>query len=320
MARTDREDVKTLSIVTPCYNEVENLRELHARITAAMAQLSGYDYEIIVVDNASTDGSVELLRELCAADKHLKAIVNNRNFGHIRSPYHGMLQASGACIIYLASDLQDPPEMIPEFVRLWEEGNEVVLAQKTNTSEAFTFKMVRHAYYHLIGRLSDVELVKNATGFGLYDRRVIDAIRDIGDPYPYFRGLICELGYKRALVPFTQPQRKRGFTKNNFYTLYDNAMLGITSHSKIPLRLATLTGFVLGAISFVIAAAYLVYKLLYWKSFELGLAPVLIGIFFFGAVQLFFTGIIGEYLGAIHTHILNHPPVIERERINFPKK
>jgi glycosyltransferase involved in cell wall biosynthesis len=310
--------MRFISIVMGCYNEQENLPEVHERVTRVMAeQLPEYAYEIIVIDNASTDDSVGVLREICAADKRVKVIVNTRNFGHIRSPYHALLNASGSAAIIMASDLQDPPEMIPQFVRKWEEGFKIVLAQKTNSQESYLFWLVRRTYYRLVTRLSEVELVQNVTGFGLYDHEVLDTIRNIDDPYPYFRGLICELGYSRALIPFVQPARKRGFTKNNLYTLYDNAMLGITNHSKVPLRLATLAGFTLGFISFLIALAYLVYKLLFWSDFQLGTAPVVIGIFFFGAVQLFFIGILGEYIGSIHTQILRRPLVIEKERINF---
>lgn len=307
-----------ISIVMGCYNEEENLPEVYERVTRVMAErLPQHSYELIVIDNASTDRSVEVLRRICANDKRVKAIVNTRNFGHIRSPYHALLNASGEAAIIMASDLQDPPEMIPEFVRKWEEGYKIVLAQKTNSKESYLFWLVRKAYYNLVTRLSEVELIKNATGFGLYDRQVLDSIREIDDPYPYFRGLICELGYSRALIPFEQPARKRGFTKNNLYTLYDNAMLGITNHSKVPLRLATFLGFCLGGLSFLIAFAYLIYKLLFWSRFQLGTAPVIIGIFFFGAVQLFFIGILGEYIGSIHTQVLRRPRVIEKERINF---
>jgi polyisoprenyl-phosphate glycosyltransferase len=307
-----------ISIVMGCYNEEENLPEVYERVTRVMAEnLPQYSYELIIIDNASTDRSVDVLRKICAADKRVKVIVNTRNFGHIRSPYHALLSATGDAAIIMASDLQDPPEMIPDFVKKWKEGYRIVLAQKTNSKESYLFWLVRKTYYNLIGRLSEIELIKNATGFGLYDREVLDTIRDIDDPYPYFRGLICELGYSRTLIPFEQPARKRGFTKNNLYTLYDNAMLGITNHSKVPLRLATFSGFCLGGLSFLIALAYLVYKLLFWTEFQLGTAPIIIGIFFFASVQLFFIGILGEYIGSIHTQILRRPRVIEKERINF---
>lgn len=307
-----------ISVVSGCWNEEENIRELYERVVRVFNNdLPGYTFEFILIDNASTDNTVAVLKQIAREDRRVKIIVNNRNFGHIRSGYHALLQARGEAVIALASDLQDPPEMIPQFVQKWEEGYKIVLAQKTNTKESPLFWMIRNAYYNLISRLSEIELVKNATGSGLYDRAVIEDIRSIADPYPYLRGLICELGYKRALVPFTQPARKRGFTKNNFYTLYDMAMLGVTNHSKVPLRLATFSGFCLGAVSFVIGLFYLVYKLLFWNEFQLGTAPVVVGIFFFGAVQLFFIGILGEYIGSIYTQVLRRPPVIEKERINF---
>ena len=307
-----------ISVFTGCLNEEENVRELYDRVTGVFRErLPNYTYEFIFADNASTDGTVRILKEIAAADRRVKIIVNNRNFGHIRSGYHAMMQTSGEAVIAMASDLQDPPEMIPDFIDKWEQGYKIVLAQKTNSKESPLFFLIRKLYYNLIGRLSEIQLVKNATGFGLYDQRVIEDIKGINDPYPYFRGLICDLGYERALIPFTQPARKRGFTKNNFYTLYDMAMLGITNHSKVPLRLATFFGFCVAGISFLIALAYLIYKLIYWYEFQVGTAPLVIGLFFFGALQLFFIGILGEYIGSIHTQVLRRPPVIERERVNF---
>ena len=307
-----------VSVVSGCFNEEENVRELYDRVVRVFEQdLPGYSFELILIDNASTDNTVGILKEIARQDRRVKIIVNNRNFGHIRSGYHAYLQAQGEAVIAMASDLQDPPELITQFVRKWEEGFKVVLAQKTNSEESRLFRLVRNTYYDLVGRLSEIELVKNATGFGLYDRVVIEDIRQIADPYPYFRGLICELGYKRALVPFTQPARKRGFTKNNLYTLYDLGMLGITNHSKVPLRLATFCGFCFSGLSFVVAMLYLIYKLLFWRSFQLGIAPMVVGLFFFGAIQLLFIGIVGEYIGSIYTQVLRRPPVVEKERINF---
>jgi polyisoprenyl-phosphate glycosyltransferase len=307
-----------LSIVTGCFNEEDNVNELYERICRTFANdLPGYTFELIFIDNASSDKTVEVLKRIARTDKRVKIIVNNRNFGHIRSGYHAFLQARGDAVVAMASDLQDPPEMIPQFVRKWEEGYKIVLAQKTNSEESPLFYLVRKIYYNTINRLSEIELVKNATGFGIYDRRVVEDIRQINDPYPYLRGLICDLGYTRALIPFTQPARKRGFTKNSFYTLWDMAMLGITNHSKVPLRLATFGGLVVAGLSFLVAVGYLIYKLLYWNSFQVGLAPLVIGIFFIGAVQLVFIGLLGEYIGSIHTQILRRPPVIEKERINF---
>jgi glycosyltransferase involved in cell wall biosynthesis len=307
-----------LSVVSGCYNEEENVRELYDRVCRVFAnELPDYPFEFIVIDNASEDKTVEVLKDIASRDKRLKIIVNNRNFGHIRSGYHALLQARGDAIIAMASDLEDPPEMIPQFVRKWEEGFKIVLAQKTESEEFFLFSLVRKFYYYLVNRLSDTPLAKNVTGFGIYDRRVIDDIRKIDDPYPYFRGLICDLGYEQYLVPFKKPVRKRGFTKNNLYTLYDLAILGITNHSKVPLRLAVFAGCGVGIMSFLVAFAYLVYKLLFWSEFQVGAAPIVIGIFFLGAVQLFFIGIVGEYIGSIYTQVLKRPPVIEKERVNF---
>lgn len=310
--------MKLISVVTGSFNEEENVPELYERICRTFAeQLPGYAFEIIVIDNASNDGTVAVLKEIARRDPRVKIIVNNRNFGHIRSGYHAFLQARGDAVIIMASDLQDPPEMIAAFVRKWEDGYKIVLAQKTESHESPLFFIVRKTYYNIINRLSEIELVKNATGFGLYDRRVVEDIRGVNDPYPYFRGLICDLGYDRALIPFTQPARKRGFSKNNFYTLWDMAMLGLTNHSKVPLRLAIFAGCVVGGISFLVALAYLIYKLLFWSNFQVGTAPLVIGMFFIAAVQLVFIGLLGEYIGAIHTQVLRRPPVIERERINF---
>ena len=310
--------MKLISVVSGCYNEEDNIAELYERVCRVFAnELPQYAFELILIDNASKDSTVKVLKEIAARDKRLKVIVNNRNFGHVRSPYHAILQAKGDAIIAMASDLEDPPELLPEFVRKWEEGYKLVLAQKASSEESSVFYMVRRFYYYLVNRLSDVPLVKDVTGFGLYDRRVIDDIRRIGDPYPYLRGMICDLGYEHFLVPFRKPVRKRGFSKNNFYTLYDLAILGITNHSKVPLRLAVMAGVGMGLVSFLVGFAYLIYKLLFWNNFSVGTAPVVIGMFFLGAVQLFCVGMLGEYIGSIHTQVLKRPPVIEKERINF---
>lgn len=307
-----------VSVVTGCYNEEGNVRELYDRVCSVFANaLPEYAFEMIVIDNASEDGTVQILKDIAARDKRLKVIVNNRNFGCIRSGYHALLQASGDAVIAMASDLEDPPELIPHFVLKWEEGHKVVLAQKRTSDELFLFSLVRRLYYRVVNRLSDTPLVKDATGFGIYDREVIDNVRLVGDPCPYFRGLICELGYKPYLIPFDKPARKCGVTKHNFYSLYDLAMLGITNHSKVPLRLATFCGLCVGIVSFLVAFAYLAYKLVFWRSFAVGMAPVVVGIFFLGAVQLFFIGIVGEYIGSIYTQVLKRPTVIERQRINF---
>jgi glycosyltransferase involved in cell wall biosynthesis len=309
-------DKKLISIVTPCYNEVENIDELYQRIAAVMAALP-YDYEHICIDNCSTDGTVKKIKDIAARDKRVKLIVNARNFGHIKSPYYGILQSRGDACILIASDLQDPPEMIVEFIKKWEEGYKTVLAVKPESEESSIMFFLRKTYYRFITRISEVSLVQNATGAGLFDRAVVDILRNIHDSYPYFRGLLCEIGFPIALVPFKQPRRQRGITKNNFYTLYDMAMLGITNHSKIPLRLMAMSGFLLSFLSLLVALIFFVAKLVYWDSFQLGTAPILIGIFFFGAIQTFFIGVIGEYIGSIHTQVRNMPLVVELERVNF---
>ena len=308
---------KLISVVTSCFNEEDNVEELHRRIAAQFDGLPGYDFEHIYIDNASTDGTAKAIRRLAGADSRVKAIFNTRNFGHIRSPMHAVLQATGDAIICMASDLQDPPELIPAFVRQWEAGFKVVAGVKPRSKESPLMFALRRLYYTTIGRIADVELIPNFTGFGLFDREVIELVRRIDDPYPYFRGLIADLGFAHAEVPFEQPRRGHGITKNNFYTLYDIAMLGITGHSKIPIRLATMAGFTLSALSLIVAALYLAYKLFYWDQFPLGVAPVLIGFFFFASVQLFFIGILGEYIASIHTQVMKRPLVVERERINF---
>jgi glycosyltransferase involved in cell wall biosynthesis len=308
--------MKKISIVTPCFNEEENLEELYARIRSVMSD-GKYDYEHILIDNGSTDQSPEILRKLAQADKRVKVIINTRNFGHIRSPYHAILQASGDAVIGMASDLQDPPERIPDFIEKWEQGYKVVVGVKNKSRESGLFYFLRSIYYRILRKLSDVPLIDNFTGFGLYDRQVIEVLRQLNDPYPYFRGLIADLGFERAQIEFEQPRRKRGISKNNFYTLYDLAMLGITGYTKVPLRVATMFGFCASALSFLVGLVYLVYKLLFWQQFSLGAAPIVIGLFFLGSVQLFFLGIVGEYIGAIYTQVMRRPLVIEKERINF---
>jgi polyisoprenyl-phosphate glycosyltransferase len=307
---------KLISIVTPCYNEEDNIDDLCQRVAKVIDALP-YDYEHIFIDNCSTDQTVPKIKEKAAKDKRIKLIVNTRNFGHIRSPHHAILQSKGNACILIASDLQDPPEMIAEFINKWEQGYKVVLAVKPESEESSLMFFIRRAYYSFITRISEVPLIQNATGAGLFDQVVVDILRNINDPYPYFRGLLCEIGFPIAAVPFKQPRRQRGITKNNFYTLFDIAMLGITNHSKVPLRLMTMSGFVLSFLSLVVAMCFLVAKLLFWNSFQLGTAPILIGIFFFGAVQTFFIGLLGEYIGSIHTQVRNMPLVIEMERVNF---
>jgi glycosyltransferase involved in cell wall biosynthesis len=309
--------MKLISIVTPCYNEEQNVEELYSRIKEVFVSLPQYRYEHIFIDNASTDRTVAKIKELAARDTHIKLIVNARNFGHIRSPMHAILQAKGDAIVTMASDLQDPPELISDFITKWEEGYPIVAGVKPKSHESPLMFLIRRSYYKLIGKISDVPLLQNFTGFGLYDRAVIEVIRKLEDPYPYFRGLIAELGFSVAKIQYVQPKRVRGITKNNFYTLYDIGMLGITSHSKVPIRLAAMAGFTLGFASLCVSLIYTVLKLMDWDRFQAGTAPVLIGLFFFSSIQLFFIGILGEYVAAIHTQVLKRPLVIEKLRINF---
>jgi len=306
-----------LSIVTPCYNEQDNVDELYKRIKAAVADLTKYDFELIFIDNHSEDSTVTNLKALAAADSMVKIIVNTRNFGHIRSPYYGILQSRGSATIYLASDLQDPPELIPEFIKHWEAGYKLVMATKPVSKGTAWVHALRKAYYRFLDDISDISLVADSTGFGLYDREVLDNIRKVDDPYPFLRGLICELGYEIKTIQFTQPRRLRGISKNNFYTLYDIAMLGIVSHSKMPIRIAAFMGFALGAISVIVAMVFLFLKLMFWDMFSVGMAPLVIGLFFLFGIQLLFIGILGEYIGSIHTYLQRRPIVVEKERINF---
>lgn len=309
--------MKLISIVTPCYNEEENVRSLYKEVKKVFADLSGYHYEHIFIDNASSDTTVSILKEIAGADKNVKIIVNTRNFGHIRSPYYAILQARGDAVLPIAADLQDPPALIVDFIKKWEKGYKIVAAVKKQSHEFFLMFAVRSFFYNLICRLSEITLIPNFTGFGLYDKKVIELLRCIDDPYPYLRGLISDLGFDVARVEYVQPKRKWGITKNNFYALYDMAMLGITNHSKVPLRLATVLGFGVALFSVLFALGYFIYKLVFWDNLSVGIAPLVIGLFFFSAVQLFFIGIIGEYIGSIHTQVLKRPLVIEKERINF---
>ena len=309
--------MKKISFVSGCYNEEQNLDELVRRVFAVADKFRNYEFEYLLIDNCSTDNSPSVLRRLAAADSRIKVIFNVRNFGHIRSPYYGMLQARGDAIIYLASDLQDPPETIEQFVPKWEAGWKVVAGIKNSSEESALFFMVRRAYYELVSRLAELDLLKNFTGFGLYDREVIEHLRRMEDPYPYHRGMISELGYPVAKIPFVQAKRRRGFSKNNFYTLYDIAMLGFTNHSKVPLRMATMLGFFFSVLFALVGLVYLAAKLFWWHQFALGLAPIIVGLFFVGSIQLFFIGVIGEYIGAIHTKVIKRPLVVEKERLNF---
>jgi polyisoprenyl-phosphate glycosyltransferase len=306
-----------ISVSTPCFNEGANIRDCYEQVRAQFARLPHHDYEHVFIDNASTDETVSVLRKLARSDPRVRVIVNSRNFGVVRSGFHGFLQCRGDAVITMAADLQDPPALIPELVRKWEEGNAAVLAVKRSSAESKLMYAIRSAYYRIVNGLSDVTLVNDYYGFGLYDRRVVEALRLMDDPYPYFRGQVAEAGFRRALVSFDQPVRTRGSTSYNFYRLYDVAMLGITSHSKVPLRLATMVGFAMAGVSALVGLGFLVAKLLFWQHFTVGIAPIIISIFFLGSVQLFFTGVLGEYIGFIYTHVRRRPLVLEEERINF---
>lgn len=310
---------KIISVATGCFNEVENLPEFYARTRAVLAKFPEFDYEFVVADNYSTDGSRELLRKMAADDPKFKVILNAANFGHIRSPFNALLQTTGNATLYICSDLQEPPEMLEAFVAEWRKGALAICGTKPQSRENPLMFLLRRFYYWLIGAMSETPQLHNFTGFGLYDRKFLDALRQFHEPYPYFRGLVTEIGFRRVEVPFVQERRKHGRTKNNIFTLYDMAMTGFVNHTKLPLRLAVFSGFLLAFLSLLVAAGYLVYKLMYWDTFQLGLAPLVIGLFFFSSVQLIFIGIIGEYIGAIWTQVKNKPLVIEEERINFDR-
>jgi glycosyltransferase involved in cell wall biosynthesis len=306
-----------ISIITPCYNEEENVAELRRRVRAVMTGLDGFTHEHIFIDNASTDGTVTVLKTLAANDPDLRIIVNARNFGHIRSPMHALLEAKGEAVISIVADLQDPPELIPEIVARWNEGFAMVVCVKRSSEEAPIMFWLRKSYYAMIEKLSSIKTIQNFTGFGLYDRAVVEAVRRFDDPYPFFRGMVAEIGLPMCTIPYDQPVRRRGITKNNFYALYDMAMLGLVNLSKVPLRLVTALGFFTACVSLLTGFGYLGYKLIFWDHFNVGIAPLVIGLFFLGSVQMLSLGIIGEYVGAIYTHVQKRPLVIEKERIGF---
>jgi glycosyltransferase involved in cell wall biosynthesis len=308
--------LKTISIVTHAYNEEDNIEAMYLRIREIMQAYPQYAYEHIFIDNHSTDSTAAILTRI-AADHHVKLIVNARNFGHIRSPMHALMQARGDAIIGIASDFQEPPDLIPQMLEAWEAGFQMVLCVKRSSGENGVFYWVRKQYYKTVERLSSVETIQNYTGFGLYTREVIDLVRSFNDPYPYFRGIVAEISLPNKRIYFDQPARKRGISKNNFYTLYDIAMLGIISTSKVPLRLAVFAGFFGAAASFLTALGYLIAKLIYWQTFSVGIAPMIIGVFFLQSIMLVFFGIIGEYIGAIYTKVQQRPHAIEQQRINF---
>jgi glycosyltransferase involved in cell wall biosynthesis len=309
--------MKKISVVTPCYNEDGNVEELYTQTKAVLDSLDGYEWEHIFIDNDSTDNTIKILREIAEKDPQVKIIVNARNFGGVRSTYYGLLQAYGDAVVLLFADLQDPPSLINDFIREWEKGYKVVKGIKSSSEESSLFYLIRTLYYFFIGKVAEVKLTGHFTGFGLYDQEVIEILRKLDDPYPYLRGIISEFGIKSAEVSYRQKQRTRGISSNNIYRLYDYAMLGITSHSKVPLRLATILGFFMSLVTFMVGMGYLIAKLIFWQSFPLGTAPLTVGLFFISSVQLFFIGIIGEYIGLMHMRILKRPLVVERERINF---
>ena len=305
--------------MTPCYNEEENVEAIYVAVKKEFERMGRYDYEHVFIDNCSKDKTQEILRHLATVDKNVKVIFNTRNFGQFMSPYYGLLQCGGDAVISLACDFQDPPNMIYKFLEKWEEGFKIAIGVKSSSKENRIVFAFRCAYYAFLRKISDTELVDNFTGFGLYDKDVIEVLKKIDEPLPFIRGLICEVGYEKAIIQFEQPKRIRGITKNNVKTLYDAAMLGITSYSRIPLRMAAVIGFCIAFVSILVAIVYFVLKLIMWDNFLLGQAPNTIGLFFFGAVQLFFIGILGEYIGVILVKINKRPLVIERERINFDK-
>ena len=309
--------MKLISVVTPCYNEEENIDVIYRQVKEIFSQFPHYQYEHIFIDNASTDKTVDILKRIAITDKNIKIIVNSRNFGHIRSPYYGLLQAQGDAVVFIVADLQDPPQIIHQFIEKWEQGYKIAIGIKPRSEESRLMFFIRRLGYHWINRIADVRLIKNFTGFGLYDKEIITILRSYDDPYPYFRGIIADIGFNIAEIPYQQPKRLRGKTKNNFYTLYDIGMLGITSYSKIPLRLAVMTGFLLASLSFVAAVIFFTLKLIFWDRFSAGIAPIVISMFFFSSVQLIFIGLLGEYVASINTRVMKRPLVIEKERINF---
>jgi glycosyltransferase involved in cell wall biosynthesis len=309
--------MKSISIVTPCYNEEGNAEELYKRVRDMMARFPGYLYEHIFIDNCSRDRTLEILKGIAEKDRNVRIIANARDFGPLRSPLYAIYQASGDAVIMMAADLQDPPELIADFIRLWEDGYPIVLAIKNTSRENKLMFQIRKAYYRLVNLLSSIQTFENFTGFGLYDRKVVEAIRSFRDPYPYFRGIIAEIGLPHAEVNFEQPTRKRGISSLNFYKLYDIGMLAITNLSMVPLRIVTFFGFACSALSIFLGVFYFIYKLLFWRNFSLGVAPAILGLFFFSSVQMMALGIVGEYIGSILRFVQNRPLVVERERVNF---
>ena len=310
--------MKKISVLIPCYNEAENVGPISRAVTEILEkELPRYDYELVFIDNDSTDGTRDIIRGLCADNPRIKAILNARNFGQFNSPYYGMLQVTGDCVIEMVADFQDPVEMIPKYIHEWEKGYKIVIGIKTSSKENRLMYWLRSCYYKTIKKLSDVEQIEHFTGSGLYDREFIEVLRSLDDPTPFLRGIVAELGYRRKEIPYEQPRRMAGKTHNNFYRLYDAAMLSVTSYTKAGLRLATIFGSICAVVSMIIALVYLVMKLIWWDRFPAGMAPMLIGMLFLGSVQLFFIGFLGEYIMSINQRVMKRPLVIEEERINF---
>ena len=313
--------MKKISVLIPCYNEAENAAPISQAVTEILdRELPQYDYELVFIDNDSRDGTRDILRSLCASNPRIKAIFNARNFGQFNSPYYGMLQVTGDCCIEMVADFQDPVEMIPKYVREWEKGYKIVIGIKTSSKENRLMYWLRSCYYKTIKKLSDVEQIEHFTGSGLYDREFIEVLRNLDDPTPFLRGIVAELGYKRKEIHYEQPKRRAGKTHNNFYRLYDAAMLSVTSYTKAGLRLATIFGSICAVISMLVALVYLVMKLIWWDRFPAGMAPMLIGMLFLGSVQLFFIGFLGEYIMSINQRVMKRPLVVEEERINFSEE
>lgn len=309
--------MKKISILIPCYNEEENIKEISKAIIDEIHKLEKYDYELVFIDNCSTDNTQKLIEELCNNNDKIKAIFNCKNFGQFNSPYYGLQQTTGDCTILICADFQDPVEMIPKFIKEWENGYKIVIGIKNKSRENKLMYFLRSCYYKIIKKLSSTEQIEHFTGFGLYDKDFIEVLKKLDDPTPFLRGIVAELGFKRKDIPYEQQRRKAGKTHNNFYTLYDAAMLSFTSYTKAGLRLATLTGIVIAGISFIIGMIYLILKLIYWDRFAAGTIPILIGMCFLGSIQLFFIGLVGEYILSINSRIMKRPLVIEEKRINF---
>lgn len=309
---------KTISIMVPTYNEEENVVLMYEALkNIFQKELKKYNYEILFIDNKSQDKTRTLIREICAKDKNVKAIFNAQNFGQFNSPYYGLISTTGDCTISVAADFQDPVEMIPKFVKEWENGYKIVIGIKNKSEESKIVYALRSLYYKMIKKFSEVEQIEHFTGFGLYDKDFIEVLKNLDDPDPYLRGIVAELGFERKEIPFTQPKRQRGKSSNNWYRLYDAAMLGITSYTKIGLRLATIVGFIISFLSVFVALIYLVLKICNWNSFQAGIAPIIIGVFLLGGMQIFFIGFLGEYILNINQRIMHRPLVVVEEKLNF---